>query len=575
MAYARGVVSGQVIACLYVIQACQRHLDDLARSTDPLYPYRFDEAKAHRPCWIISKFPHVSGKWARRVRGQDNRLVMEPWQCFIVCSIFGWVKKSSGLRRFRNIYIEVNRKNAKSTLAAAIGLYMLACDNEVESQVFSGATKEKQALEVFRPARLMAMRSHGFLRAFNIEINKKSLTRTDGSRFEPLVKNPGDGSSPSCAIVDEYHEHDTSTLHDAMESGMGAREQPMLFVITTAGFNIGGPCYLLRSDIVKILGRQGVENDQQFGIIYTIDEGEDYKTDAAIYKANPNAGVSVSIEYLRGRQQEAANFAHKQNAILTKHFGVWTNAASAWMNMEKWKACADSLLRIERFLGKPCWQGVDLAHKIDIASRVLIFKESQRDHIVIDAATGEVEEVDRDHYYVFGYHYAPKVTIMDGDHNHYVQWVHDKALIAVDGHEIRLSQIQRDIEGDFERFDMRCVAFDPWSAHQMQQDLEAKYGEDIIITVQQTAQFQSDPMREFQAAVYSGRLHHNGDPVQTWSISNAEVKEGQNETLFLRKGPDPKLKIDPTAALITGMYQAYSAPTEGSSIYEERGLVVL
>ncbi|QMV19683.1 terminase large subunit [Granulicella sp. 5B5] len=560
MVYARGVVTGEIIACGFVKQACQRHLDDLEKSLDPLYPYRFDEGKANRPCWIISKFPHVSGKWARRVKGFDNRLVLEPWQCFIVCCLFGWISKSTGNRRFTKSYIEVNRKNAKSTLAATIGLYMLACDGEVDAQVFSGATKEKQALEVFRPGRLMAMRSHKFLLNFNVEVNKKSLTRADGSRFEPLVKNPGDGSSPSCAIVDEYHEHDTSTLYDAMESGMGAREQPLLFVITTAGFNVGGPCYMLRDDIIKVLAGT-VKDDRQFGIIYTVDHVDEWKTDIGIAKANPNVGVSVSWEYLRGRQQDALEFAHKRNAILTKHFGVWTNAAADWMDMEKWKACADPSLSIKDFAGKPCWMGNDLAARIDLASRMLIFKESRTDRIFIEA-TDKDELVDQDHYTLFGYHYAPKSTIYDNEHRHYEQWVADGALIACDGVEVRLSQIQRDIENDAALYDMQCIAFDPWGAQQMQQDLASTFGEDVVCSIPQTPQYFSDPLKELRAAIYAGRVHHNGDPVLTWAVSNALINESPiNETVMLRRGPNDKLKIDPVAAMITGMNRAYNAPT--------------
>jgi phage terminase large subunit-like protein len=560
MAYARGVVSGEIIACLFVRQACQRHLDDLQQSLDPVYPYRFDEGLAHRYCWIVSKFPHVSGKWARRIRGKDHRITAEPWQLFIDCSIFGWVSKSTGKRRFTKVYVETGRKSGKSTSAGQKGLYMFACDGETDAQVFSGATKEKQALEVFRPARLMAMRSHGFLRSFNVEVNKKSLTRTDGSRFEPLVKNPGDGSSPSCAIVDEYHEHDSPTLYDAMESGMGAREQPILFVITTAGFNVGGPCYMLRQDVIKILSGT-IKDDRQFGIIFTIDSPDEWKTDIGIAKANPNVGVSISWEYLRGRQQDAIEFAHKQNNILTKHFSVWTNQGTVWMNMEKWKACANRSLRIADFAGMPCWMGNDLAARIDLASRILIFKRSQTDK-VLNGEAGELETIDQDHYYVFGYHYAPSATINDGEHPAYAQWVAEKALISVDGPEIRLSQIQRDIRNDCQLYDMKCLGFDPWSALQMQQDLAAEFGEDVVLTIPQTTQYLSDPMKELQAAVYSGRLHHNGDPVLTWAMSNVEVREGQNETLFPRKGPDAKLKIDPVAALITAMNRAYTAETE-------------
>lgn len=573
MAYARDIVAGVIPACLYVKQACQRHLDDLVKSDKPVYPYRFDEAKAHRVCWFISKMPHVKGKWAVRERGVSPKIILEPWQCFVLCCIFGWVRKTSGLRRFSRVYEEVPRKNGKSIQAAGIGLYMFSADGEIGAEVYSGATKEKQAMEVFRPARRMAMRSPLFLKKFDIEVNKKSLTRFDDSRFEPLVKNPGDGSSPSCAIVDEYHEHDTSTLYDAMQTGMGAREQPLLFVITTAGFNVGGPCYLLRSDAIKVLS--GIVQDEQlFSIIYTLDEGDDWKSEEALRKCNPNFGVSVFADYLQEQQQMAINFAHKQNTVLTKHFGLWMNQATAWMNMEKWKACAKPGLKIEEFRGQACWHGADLAAKIDLASRSLIFKRREVDRIA-NEETGTVEDIERDHYYVFGYHYAPKKTINDGDHQHYEQWMHDKHLIAVEGAEIRLTQIQRDIERDAELYDMQCLAFDPWSALQMQQDLEAKYGDEVVLTVPQTPQFLSDPMHEVQAACYSGRLHHNGDPVLTWAISNVEVRPGQNDIIFPRKGPDDKLKIDPGSALFTGMNRAYTAPAPKKSVYETRGVLIL
>jgi phage terminase large subunit-like protein len=556
MQYGREVVAGAIPACIYVRQACQRHLDDLQRSLDPVYPYRFDELKAARVCWFISKMPHVKGKWAVRVRGAMPRIVLEPWQCFVLCVIFGWVRKSSGLRRFTRVYEEVPRKNGKSIQAAGIGLYMFAADGESGAEVFSGATKEKQAMEVFRPARRMAMLSPMFLKKFDIEVNKKSLTRYDDSRFEPLVKNPGDGSSPSCAIVDEYHEHDTSTLYDAMQTGMGSRQQPLLFVITTAGFNVGGPCYLLRADAVKVLSG-AVQDDQFFAIIYTLDEGDDWKSEESLRKCNPNFGVSVFEDYLLEQQQLAINFAHKQNTILTKHFGIWTNAASAWMNMEKWNGCADPTLKIDDFKGQQCWAGNDLAAKVDLASRALLFKRREDDG--------------RDHYYYFGYHYAPKQTIQDGAHQHYEQWMHSKYLIAVEGAEIRLSQIERDIDAAAEIYDMQAIAFDEWSALQMQQELAAKYGDDIVVTVPQRAQYLSDPMKELQAAVYAGRFHHNGDPVMTWAMSNVEVREGQNESWFPRKGPDEKLKIDPVAALITAMNRAYTAPPAMPSVYETRG----
>ncbi len=526
-------------------QACKRHLDDLEKSLDPHYPFRFDEHGADRICWFVSSLPHVSGSFAIPVNGRVPRIILELWQCFVLCCIFGWVQKSDGRRRFRRIYEEVNRKNAKSTKAAGVGLYMLTADGEADAQVFSGATKEKQALEVFRPGRLMVQRTPDLRDSFAIEVNKKSLTQPDGSRFEPLVRNPGDGSSPSCALVDEYHEHETSVLYDAMLTGMGARKQPLLYVITTAGFNVGGPCYMLRGDAIKVLSG-AVEDDRLFAIIYTLDEDDDFRDPKVWPKANPNLGVSVDEEYLADQVRMAENFPQKRGVILTKHFGIWSNASKPWMPMERWQQCADPNLKIDTFRGEHCWHGADLGAKIDLASRALVFKRLEADH--------------REHYYVFGYHYVPQMTAFDGDHQNYEKWVHQKKLIACEGTEIRLTQIQRDIEQDAELYDMQAIAFDPWQAKLMQEQLEEKFGDEVVLTVPQKPEFFSDPMKELQAAVFSGRLHHDGDPVLTWAMSNVEVKEGINETIYPRKGTDEKLKIDPVAALITAMNRAYTAP---------------
>jgi phage terminase large subunit-like protein len=219
------------------------------------YPYRFDDAKAHRVCRFIEKLPHVKGKWAVPRRGESNNFMLQPWQIWIVCCIFGWVDKVTGFRRFNEAYIEVPRKNGKSMLAAAIGLVMLVMDNEHGAEVYSGATKEKQAKEVFRPAQLMVKRTPAIQRFFNIEVNAKSLTREDdGARFEPVVGNPGDGSSPSCAILDEVHEMKTPVLRETMVQGMGAREQALLLQITTAGTSTEGPCYLVRTECISVLG---------------------------------------------------------------------------------------------------------------------------------------------------------------------------------------------------------------------------------------------------------------------------------------------------------------------------------
>lgn len=501
----------------------------------------------------------MRGQWARAAIGSTDKIHLEAWQVFIVASLFGWVEKRSGLRRFREALIMVPRKNGKSTLAAGIGLYMLCMDGEYGAEVYSGATTERQAMEVFRSAWQMARKTPELEKFFGVKDAIKSLyIEDDGSRFQPVVGDPGDGSSPSCAIIDEYHEHATSLLLDTMQTGMGARQQPLLFVISTAGSSIEGPCHTLQREVEMMLeGR--IENERRFGIIFTIDKEDDWKSESALRKANPNFNVSVSASFLREAQASAIQSNHKQNVFKTKHLDVWVNAASGWMNMAAWDACADSSLNLEEFFKKPCYEGVDLAAKCDLASRCKVFPRVEN---------GQV------HYYAFGRHYVPQDRAQDGEHEHYERWIEAEALVAVPGPEIQLGLIQQEIEAEIPKFDRKSIAFDPWSALQMQQDLIAKMGEDAIISVPQTVQYLSEAMKEVEAAVLGRRFHHNGDPVLTWAISCVIVRPDFKDNIFPRKEKNGISKIDPASALFNAMSRAMVARPK-QSVYAQRGLLVL
>lgn len=272
--YARDIVGGKILACQLTVLACQRHLDDLERAKDPHWPYRFDKNKAERFLRFAQKMPHTSGEWARR----KLRIEFEAWQKFALGVPFGWVHKKTGLRRFSEIYIEVPRKNGKSAIAAAVGNYMFCADGEHGAEVYCGATTEKQAWKVFSPALQMVKKLPALRQKFSIKPWAKKMTRPDGSVFAPVIGDPGDGDSPSCAIIDEYHEHTTDALYTTMTTGMGAREQPMTLIITTAGYDITSPCYEKRTQVVEILRRtrNGEENETIFGLIYGLDDDDDW-----------------------------------------------------------------------------------------------------------------------------------------------------------------------------------------------------------------------------------------------------------------------------------------------------------
>lgn len=546
--YAKNVLAGKIPACRFVVAACKRHLDNLADSKDKDYPYTFDAAEAQRKISFIELLPHTKGEW-----GFKRQLVtLEPWQKFAIACIFGWKRKKDGMRRFREAYLEVNRKNGKSVLAGGVGLAMFAADNEFGAEVYSGATTEKQAWEVFRPARLMVKRTPMLMEAAGIEVNASNMNKPgDGSRFEPIIGNPGDGASPSCAIVDEYHEHDSDALYTTMLTGMGARKQPLMFTITTAGYNIEGPCYDKRREVVEMLDGT-VPNDELFGIIYTLDEGDDWKDPAVLAKANPNIGVSVYQEYLESQQRRAIQQARFTNIFKTKHLGLWVTAKTGYFNVAQWEALKDTSLTLEQFEGQPCVLAFDLARKLDMNSMARLF---WRD---IDGK--------RHYYSVAPRFWVPEDTVNNTDNRRmaerYQKWVNAGLLLQTDGAEIDYREILEEAKLANQVNPVQCSPIDPHGATNLSHQLDDEGLTPITITQNYTNM--SDPMKELEAAIASGRFHHDGNPIMTWCIGNVIGKTlpGNDDVVRpIKQGNDNK--IDGAVALIMGVGQLLVASDEG------------
>lgn len=552
--YARDVVEGRIVSCKWHCLACARHLKDLERIGSDGFPYVWNPelpdaaGKLYRPAERICKFaelmPHIKGDWAQR----RQLIKLERWQIFILASIFGWVHAVTFKRRFRVADVIVPRKNAKSTLAAVIGLYMLAVDGEFGAEVYSGATSQDQALEVFRPALLMSRSTPRFVQTYGITVNVSNLSIAENnSKFEPVIGRPGDGASPSCAIVDEYHEHRTSDLFDTMQTGMGARSQPLVLVITTAGSDISGPCYVHQVELQKIL--EGViENDQRFGIIFTIDEEDDWTSETALIKANPNFGVSVDAEFLRGQQRDAQADPRKQNVFKTKHLNIWVASASPWLNLFNLQKAGDSSLTLDCKVWDGCVAGLDLASKQDIASAVYLCWLHENDAL---------------HFYAFSRNYVPETAVEKEENAHYQAWVNSGHLIQTPGNMISLEQIQEDVIESNATTPIREVAKDPWGGHQLGANLQEEGL--TVVDIPQQVRYLSDPMKEIAALVDSGRFHHDGNPCYVWQMSNVEVKEDRNDNVFPRKARASN-KIDAAIGTIVAMNRALAvAPEEKSS----------
>ena len=552
-AYARSVVKGKIDACLYVRQACQRHLDDLVKSKQANYPYKFCKDTAESWCEFAEMMPHVKGKWVGML------IILEPWQCFFFVQ-FGWVKKSDGLRRYREIYAEIPRKNSKSTMGAVTGLKLAFADNEPAAEVFSVANSENQANTVFTPAWKMCKNLPAFENTFDIqrggtEKNTGPLYSLEsGSTFKREIGKPSDGASPNGWIQDEFHEAQTSVGYDAGSTGMGARSQPVLETITTGGVNTQYPCYELRKQAIEIL-KGAVENDQFFTIIYTIDKDDDWTDFKNWIKANPNYGVSVSMEYLKGQYKKAMQTARKQNILKCKHLNMWCNAGSAWLDGPAWEKCGDPTLNINDFLNEPCYPGLDIASKIDIASKMRLFRRG-----------GD--------YYLFSKHYTNKENIEGADKSHYAGWAHDGFLTVHPGARNDIQDIENELKEDAKLFNISGeengggeVCADPWNAQQLLTNLMT---EGIaVVEIPQTAPSLSEPMKEIEALVKSGNFHHDGNPVTTWMFENVVCEPDHKDNIFPRKeNKNSPNKIDGAVATINAMARAMVEVVPVKSFWE-------
>jgi phage terminase large subunit-like protein len=591
-AYARAVVAGKIPNCQWVKLACARHLNDLKRAkTDKRFRYYFDPKAAERVCRFISTQVLTKGRWAAK----GERFLLQPWQCFLTCVLFGWLRLVDNKRRFRRTFFLIPRKNGKSEWAAAVGLYMLTADGEFGAEVYAGATSEKQAWFVFGAARQMALRNPKLQSAFSLTVNASNLhVLGRNAKFEPIIGNPGDGGNASCAIIDEYHEHDTDAQHDTMLTGMGAREHPLMLVITTAGDNVAGPCFQAQLEAQKVLS--GVlENEELFAVIYGIDPTDDWTSDEALIKANPNLGVSVFLEFLQQQRNTALTQPRKAGTFKTKHLNVWVQAREAYFPVQRWLESEDRDLRLADFRGQVCYLGLDLASKIDLASLVAIFPYGT----VEIATSGGI--VVKTRFAVFARSYLPEETVEEPaaelyqgwraqmGHNGgpaFETWERDEdgfeqpqgeptfpaapILTVTDGAQIDFDVIERDVAAFSKAFQVACVCYDPHQATYFITRLMARGVP--VLEFKQTVLNYSEPMKETEAFMRERRIAHDGDPCLSWMISNVVAKVDAKDNVYPRKEA-PENKIDGAIALISAVAAMKLAPESTESVYEKRGLI--
>lgn len=518
--YARDVISGKIVACHWVKQACLRQLDDLANGVPG---FQFSVAFASRACVFIEHLRHIKGALA------GTRIILEPWQIFILTTVFGWVDGEKK-RRFRHVYIEVPRGNGKSALSSGVALYALAADGEGGAECYTFATTRDQARIVFDTSKAMVNMSPDLAREFGLTKQAHSVTvMKTGSVLMPKSAEGStlDGLNTHIAVIDELHAHKTRELYDVVVTSLGKRRQPLLWVITTAGFDNAGICYEVRTMVTRVLDRTVID-DAQFGIIYTIDPDDDWRTEAALKKANPNWGVSVMPAEVMRLQRTAMELPSSQNNFKTKHLDVWCSASAAWMDSSAWAACEDTGLDLADFEGCPCWIGLDLAAKNDITAKVRLFPY-------------------KDGFAVFAEYYLPKISIEKATNSQYSGWEIEGRLTATDGAMTDMKVVEEGLREDLSRFDVQAIGFDPWNALSLSTSL-ANDGAPMV-EYRNTVEKFSDPMKRVEAMVQGGKLWHGDDPVMRWMMGNVVARRDAKDNIFPRKERYEN-KIDGVVALI-------------------------
>ncbi len=553
--YSEDVISGKTISCRKHKQACRRFLKDLTREGRDDFPYLFDEKRAFNFLRWTTFFKHRKGVLA------GKEIDPHPIQIFLFSNIYGWVHKDTGYRRFKKVYWQVARKNAKSQSLALIATYENFAFAVPAAQIYCAATKTDQAKIVWEEAEWLVRNCEHLRGKYKVSYGRINHIKS-GSYIKALSKEDrksGDGYDPQLAVIDEYHAHETSEMYDIMVSGMGARPQPLIVIITTAGFELNRPCHSIEYKYVsQILDpKKPIENEEYFILINEIDKDDDIKNPVIWEKANP---VICSYEegrkYLGGELQAALDAPEKMRGFLTKHMNRWIQQSEdGYMRMDKWAACGvDELPDLE---GKEVYIGIDLSSKIDLTSVTFEF--------VVD---GE--------YILLSHSFVPEERISERvktDKVPYDLWVQQGWITATPGDVVDSRFVEKYIKETVEQngWIPLELCYDPWGATQfIQSFIDDGY---TAVEIPQRLGMLSEPTKDFRDQVYSGKVKHSNNPVLTWAFGNAVTKMDHNENIMLDKKKSSD-RIDPAAATMNAHKRA-AVNEDTTSIYETMAPIIV
>jgi phage terminase large subunit-like protein len=556
--YARDVIDGRVVAGRLVRLACERHLRDL--DTGAARGLRFDPAEAQAAFDFWRLCPHLKGKrWA------GETIDLESWERFIVGSVYGW-KRTDGRRRFRVAWVEVARKNGKTTLIYPAGLYGLVCDGEPGAEVYSVATKRDQARISFNLARAAVGKVPDLAEV--VTRYRLEMQADDGlSKFEPLSADADtlDGLSPSTVLADEIHKWRGRDLWDVIETGMGARSQPLLWATTTAGDEGEEAVYGQEHNYSVQVLEGTVEDDSRFAYVATLDAGDEWTDPAVWVKANPNLGVSVQADEIAGQVAKAKASPAAANAVKRLRLNVRTQDADCWIPLQLWDAARSDRLTREAMKGFPCYSALDLASTTDFAALAHCFPVTEDFEPAPDPTAPAL------------YAFSWRCWIPALGRSHREQklreivrpWADAGWVIQTEGDAIDHGAIESAVVEDSRHFDLRGLAYDPFNAAQLATRLQAG-GLDVVKFPQSMGAF-AGPTQRFEELLLNGFLRHDGNPAARWMGNNVVlVANAAGHRMPGRK--KSRQKIDMIVAAVMALGRAMAETGGGPSFYETNGI---
>jgi phage terminase large subunit-like protein len=514
--------------------AARRFIRDLKRSQRRRRPFYFSARHANRSCAFMQTLPHVEGTWA------TETITLHPAHTFFLVNLFGF-RNLDGHRRFTSALLAVARKNAKSTLAAGIMLYCLCFEDEEGAQVLSAATTGSQARIVFNVAKRMVEKEPDLSNEFDLESFANAISRQEiGGVFKPINSKAStqDGLNPSHVSLDEIHAHKTHDLLNVIRSAAGARESPLYLYTTTEGFETPGPWPEIRAMAQNVL-QDVVEADHMLALYYAIDDEDDDFDESKWIKANPLMDVNpLILKEARKLAIEARNMPGTLSEFRIKRLNRRASSATSWTNLSKWRRCAGAF-RIEDLAAARCWAALDLASTTDMAAWRLLWLQEET-------------------YYTWGRFWVPAEAVAHRTERksvNYAGWVEAGFVSQCEGATIDYSIIKRDVLHDIRAFNPEKIAYDPWNASQLINDLidegipaatpEDQHG---LIQFIQGPKSYSPAMKLCETAYLNGNLKHGGDPVLTWHMANVVPRYDVNMNVAPNKLKSPD-KIDGACAL--------------------------